>query len=262
MTTEKQVWTIIDLAGEFIPETEIIIEGDEFHYLANVLRLKVGDEIEINNCQGIKASAKVIMITKKEAKCLILQRYQMQKMYPEIHLYLALPKPSTLEEIVASVSEMGLDEIHIFRTAKCSSKAPVKLEKIQRIANEAVRISKSAYSAKVFSYENMSDFYKKRRTDLENGLNLFCDESDFGANKIMNLLLEEFTQKKDIHLIIGPEASFSSVERDFIYKSFNCFPVLLGNNILRVPTAVYSALALALQARDYLFSPSKVSKLL
>ena len=253
MTIQKQLWTILVEQDEFISNTAVTLKEDELHYIANVLRLKVGDDVEITNCRGLKCLAKIEVFTKKEAKLVILNVLTQKKTSPEIHLYLALPKPSTLEEVIASVSEMGLDEIHIFRSEKCASKAPVKLEKLERISNEAVRISKSAFSTKVFSYETMQDVFLKRKLQLENGLNLFCDESHVYENKVTNSLLkilqEKFNPQQNINIFIGPEASFSSIERDFIFNHLNCCAVSLGDNILRVPNAVYSAFSIVNQVR-------------
>ncbi|MES2615907.1 MAG: RsmE family RNA methyltransferase [Bdellovibrionota bacterium] len=241
----KQIWTIIERANEFIPNSDLFIRDDEFHYLANVLRLKVADEIAITNCSGVKALAKVEAITKKEAKLHILKVAIQKQARQRVRLFLALPKPSTLEEIVACVSEMGLDELHIFRTEKCASKAPVKIEKLERISQEAVRVSKSAFCTKIFVYENLFE-----KLEIENGVNLFCDESHVYENKpaspILKVLQEKYDAQKNVNIIIGPEASFTEEERIFIYKNFNCTAVSLGNNILRVPNAVYSALAVAL----------------
>lgn len=254
MTTQKQIWTVIVEQNNFKSNENIIIKGDEFHYLVNVLRLKVGDKIEITNCEGYKCLAEIIEINKKEIHLVTLSMTLQKPNQPEVHLYLALPKPSTLEDVVASVSEMGLDEVHVFRSERCVSKAPVKVEKLQRISNEALRISKSAYSTAIFSYENMKEMFDKQKILLESGLNLFCDEAHVYENKVTNALLkilqEKFNSTQHINIFIGPEASFSEREREFILKNLkDCYSVSLGNNILRVPNAVLSALAIVNQMR-------------
>ncbi len=268
MSTQKQVWTIIydstllsfpvypqGATGESSKHMQsIVITDEEYHYIAKVLRLQAGDEIDITNCQGVKSFGKIESITKKEVKVHILNSSLQDKFLPEIHLYLAMPKPSTLDEVVSAASEMGVDEIHIFRTEKCASKAPIKLDKLERMSKEAVRVSKSAFSAKVFYYNSLEELITKRKSYLSSGLNLFCDESHIYENKIQNSLLkiaqEKMTKQKPVHLIIGPEASFSDAEREFIHKNIECSDVSLGNNILRVPNAVCLGVGVLLQARE------------
>jgi 16S rRNA (uracil1498-N3)-methyltransferase len=245
MTIQKQTWTIL-CKEKNLNENEIIcIDNEEFHYLSNVLRLKLEDKVEITNCHGEKGIGIISFINKKEAKIKIEKVEINHQEKPYIHLYLGLPKPSTLEETISSLSEMGLHELHIFRTEKCVSKAPIKLDKLKRISDEATRISKSSFSTKIFYYENIHELFNNRKLYFEIGLNLFCDESHVHEKKIANSLLNvfqaKFNSQEYINLFVGPEASFSEKERDYIFKNLNCDPVSLGHNILRVPNAVYSA---------------------
>lgn len=251
MTIQKQMWTILSSLPKFHGQQEVVLKEAELHYLTNVIRLQIGDFIELTNGLGYKASAQILSISKKEAKLVIEHVEQQNSLSPKICVFLALPKSSTLEELVSSASEMGLDEIHIFRTEKCASKAPVKLEKLQRLSLEALRVSKSALCTQVYCYDNFNSFLTQQKNKIDNGINLFCDEtnSSSGENSFLKVLMNNFNPQKNIHIIIGPEGSFSLKERDTILKNIYCRPVSLGSNILRVPNAVYSALAIALQVR-------------
>ena len=245
MATQKQAWTLIQDVEKFNINTYIIIVDDELHYLSRVLRLAVGDSVEITNCQGTKAFGEINSITKKECSIKIKDVNEENLKLKKVHVCLALPKPSTLEDLVAIVSEMGLEELHLFRTEKCASKAPVKLDKLQKISNEAVRISKSSFSTKIFYYESKEELLLKSKNFLENGLNLFCDESHVYENKVTNSLLgvlkNNYNNQENINIIVGPEASFSDTERQWIEEKIKPYSVSLGQNILRVPNAVSAA---------------------
>lgn len=163
-----------------------------------------------------------------------------QEHWPCIKLWLAMPKPSTLEEVVATASELGVSEIHIFKSDKCAVKSELKKEKLQRISDEAVRISKSTFSAKIFEQPGLNSLVD---FSADSAVTLFCDESHVYENKITNSLFQVLQEKfhlniQDIHILVGPEASFSDQERQFILETLHAIPVSLGWNILRVPTAV------------------------
>ncbi|WP_186647915.1 RsmE family RNA methyltransferase [Fluviispira vulneris] len=247
MSIQKQTWTLIqtDLSKD---QNEVILKDDEHHYAFHVLRLSSGEEVEITNCKGLKAVGCIDSANKKSISIKIDKISELKKSSPEIHLWLAYPKPATLEEVVSSASELGVDHIHIFKADKSAVKSPIKIEKMERISQESVRISKSAFAAKISCYNNLNELFQKI-IDLnnKNRLILFCDESHIYEGKIRNsiysVLREQFKNDlEEICLLIGPEASFSDKERLLIHETITKNSVSLGNNILRVPNAVLSAL--------------------
>lgn len=255
MSIQKQSWTII--SNELNYNSDFLtIKNDEHHYAFHVLRIKENDKIEITNCRGIKASAIVTSANKKEFSIEIQKISLYQKPKPEINLWLAMPKPTTLDEVIASASEMGASQIHVFKSEKAASKAPLKIEKAKQLSNEATRISKSSFSSEIFYYENLENFYKQHILGSQSKkIILFCDECHVYEGKIKNSIFKEIQShyKKDIDeicILIGPEASFSDSEREFIQKKLNCVAVSLGSNILRVPNATASALGVAINFRN------------
>ncbi len=255
MSIQKQSWTII--SNNLEKNSDFVsIKDDEYHYAFHVLRIKEGDKVEITNCQGLKAEGVVVSANKKDLSIHIQKVYSYQLPRPEINLWLAIPKPTTLDEVIANSSEMGASHIHIFKSDKAASKAPLKIEKARQLSNEATRISKSSYASKIFYYESLKNFYDQHiLTSKSKKLVLFCDECHVYEGKIKNSIFTEIQShfKKDIDeicILIGPEASFSEKEREFIQKNLNCVPVSLGNNILRVPNASASALGVAINFRN------------
>lgn len=240
MSTQKQIWTLITPQQAFEECGEVWISGDEHHYAAHVLRLSVGDVVELTNCKGGKATGIIQKISKKDLLISIEKVEHGHERQPRIKLWLAMPKPSTLEEVVATASELGVSEIHVFKSDKCAVKSELKKEKLQRISDEAVRISKSAFSAKIFEQPGLNSL---SAFSVDSAVTLFCDESHVYENKITNSLFQVLQEKahlniQNIHILVGPEASFSDQERQFILETLHATPVSLGWNILRVPTAV------------------------
>jgi 16S rRNA (uracil1498-N3)-methyltransferase len=255
MNIQKQTWTIIsnDLESN---SNLLTIKNDEHHYAFHVLRIKEGDKIEITNCQGLKAEGMVTFANKKELSIEIQKVHSYQKSKPEINLWLAMPKPTTLDEVIANSSEMGASHIHIFKSEKAASKAPLKIEKAKHLSDEATRISKSPFASRISYYDSLETFYNQHiLASTSKKLVLFCDECHVYEGKIKNSIFKEiqshFKKEMDeICILIGPEASFSNQEREFIQKNLNCIPVSLGSNILRVPNATASALGVAINFRN------------
>ncbi|MGY3802763.1 RsmE family RNA methyltransferase [Pigmentibacter ruber] len=255
MSIQKQLWTFISHELNLNSKT-ISLKENEHHYAFHVLRIAEADAVEVTNCKGIKAKGVVEKSSKKEVVIKIVEIIVEEISKPKVALILAYPKPATLEEVVSSASELGVNEIHIFKADKSATKAPIKLEKLKIVSDEAVRISKSSYSAELFAYENLTSVVEKLelKKNKEN-LILFCDESHVYEGKITNSILSKLNENfqnnmQNIYIIIGPEASFSDSERSILTNKVQAIPVSLGNNILRVPNAVLSALGVVLNYKN------------
>ena len=57
---------------EYISDTALILEGDNFHHAVNVLRQEVGSELTVVDGEGRKLNARIESIDKKQALCAIL----------------------------------------------------------------------------------------------------------------------------------------------------------------------------------------------
>lgn len=255
MSVQKQTWTFISYELN-LNSSQVKLDNNEHHYAYNVLRIEVDNEVEVTNCNGLKALGIVETVNKKEV--LIKIKKIIPEKLPEIqvNLILATPKPSTLEEVIASASEIGASEIHIFKGERSAFKSAIKLDKLKLLSDQAARISKSCYSSKIFIYDNINNMYEKFKLEkTDNNLFLFCDESHVYNGKINNSIYSEVKNNfhkniKNIFIVVGPEASFSAYEREIIKEKMNAVTVSLGNNILRVPNAVLSALGVALNFRN------------
>lgn len=237
MSFLKQLWTIVLYEQNLNLNDEISIIGDEFYYITTVLRLKCDDIVEISNGIGVKASAVICKIDKKSCDVRVIDVIFIEQRKRFVHLCLAQLKPSALEEGVFVASELGIDFIHLFPAEKSALKQPIKLEKLQKLSNEAMRISKSAYSARVTQYRNLADCLASIQQKCQNACFLFCDET--AKNPIV-----QFTPNSTIEnicLLIGPEGSFSIQERSAILNLTACYPVSLGSHILRAQTSIACA---------------------
>nr|WP_244261773.1 RsmE family RNA methyltransferase [Thermoanaerobacter pseudethanolicus] len=92
-----------NIKGEFV-----YIEGEDFHHLVNVLRLKRGNEIVASD--GLKEYAARIEEIKKDKLILFLERELESNTESalEISLFQGLPKSDKMELIIQKCAEIGV----------------------------------------------------------------------------------------------------------------------------------------------------------
>ena len=94
--------------------------------------------------------------------------------------------------------------------------------------------------AKIKKLQNLNDFLEEYLDNQR--ILILCDES--GTSEKANDILQKINSKnKEVIILIGPEGGFSNDELDLI-KSKNIYSISLGPRILRVDTAMISALTL------------------
>ena len=272
MSSEKQTWRLFS-ASHFTSPSEIILDSDEHHYAIHVLRLGVGDTVELGNSTGQTAVAEFIRADKKTATLRLNSVENHTQPRARVHVFLGMPKPATLEEVAALVSELGASSLHVFRSARTQFKNDPKLEKLQRQSREALRINKGAFATEVFCYNSFSELaaiplLQRGQQGAEpvgenvekRTVHFLCDESPLYSpdkssvhNHLLGALqnhLKTSPGTTDVGIFVGPEASFSEAERSQILALTRATPVTLGARILRVPTAVSAAVSLALGALE------------
>jgi 16S rRNA (uracil1498-N3)-methyltransferase len=265
--TQKHLWTLL-FPQTPLPET-LTLTGPEHHYALHVLRLEPGDKVSVTNGLGDKALAKLCEVNKKQIKLLLLEKTTYSQHPPFLHIWLGMPKPSTLEDMVSLVSEMGVYALHRFKSHKTPSLAHLKQEKLERLSQESLRISQGAFASKLFFYPSLEDLIHKQTQTLQTqtlqtqnlhsqalhsqNLFLLCDEREYPKPTLTGALLKlKPLDYQDIHLIIGPEASFSSTEYSSLSTLKGLTSASLGTSVLRVPHAVCSAYGILSNTVNYL----------
>ncbi len=211
-----------------------IDDKDEIHHISKVLRLKVGELVELsfNNynflarLESFNSSIEFLEIEKKEHK------------FRRIALIQAIPKSGKLEEILKRSTEVGATEILLFQGDRSIGKfKKEKLERYKSILKSASKQSKANLVTELKYLNKLEDV-----TNVNFDILFICDENLEEYQRIENL------KGKNIGIIIGPEGGFSNRERQICYENLGCKPFYLGSRILRTETAGIKALSII----DYL----------
>ena len=216
----------------------INIIGTDVNHIANVLRLKAENEIQIcNEDSGINYKAKIIDINKEDIKCKIIEEIESKtEVNTHIHIFQGIPKFEKMELIIQKCTELGVKEITPVEMERCVVKLDgktenKKLERWRKIAEVAAKQSgrdKIPNINNVIKIKNICNILKNYDIVLV----------PYEKEKITTLkeVLVKLPQKDlKIAIIIGPEGGFEEQEIKMLEQS-NCKIVTLGNRILRTET--------------------------
>jgi 16S rRNA (uracil1498-N3)-methyltransferase len=211
------------------------------HYLSNVLRLRVNDELLVFNSRHGEFRARVTSAAKRAVDIELFEKirdaHDPAKPGPlSIHLVLGLSRGDRMDFAVQKSTELGVNEI----TPIYTEYGEVRL-KAERVEKKLQHWQKIAISACEQSGRLDVPVIHKPLPVLELSL---CEN----ANKWMlepsgSDSLPQSIAENNCVLLVGPEGGFSTDEIDWARS--NDFQILaLGSRILRTETAPVAALAI------------------
>ncbi|ABR33019.1 16S rRNA (uracil(1498)-N(3))-methyltransferase [Clostridium beijerinckii] len=232
-----------------ISETEGKILGDDVKHIYKVLRLSEGEEVVLNNCEGIEYLGEIETITKSEVIVKIIKRLDINnESKVKVHLFQGLPKGQKMDLIVQKGTELGVSEFIPVTTARVDVKLKgefKKLDRLNRIALEACKQSKRSVIPQVKEVIDFNEAINElKKMDLI--IVPYENAEDFGIKTLVRKLERDSVDLDTINnvgILIGPEGGFEESEIDDL-KEQGAYIVTLGNRILRTETAGFTATAL------------------
>jgi 16S rRNA (uracil1498-N3)-methyltransferase len=229
------------------------ISGSDAHYLADVLRLPIGQSIMARDMSSQLWSLKLKEIRK--GVCIVETRKaeqaskgtdalpEYQDLLP-ITLFQCLTRPKKLEQIVRQATEIGVSRIVLVRSRySCTEK--IRPERLDAQIKEAIQQSGSLVPTAIEGPVDIKDIKPEPC-----GTALFFHQTSLPGQ---HSLQEATCNLKDpVSLLIGPEGGLDDSECS-ILRSHSFEPVLLDTNILRAETAAVYGIAVvqsALQNRS------------
>ncbi len=226
-----------------------ILSEEDSHYLTNVLRLKLDQQILLFNGFDGEWLAIIDKITKKQVsgKILSLVRSQSVKKI-KYTLAFAPIKATRMHFIIEKATELGIDYFYPIKTiySVVDKASTIKFSKWIKAALEQ---SKGLIVPGIDPLNNLKDFLLAKSPYANI---IFCNESE-GDNHILKVLKNVDSSKLENIILIGPEGGFSPEEKDFILNIPNIYSVSLSNTILRAETAAVAAIACCKNYCDIVF---------
>ncbi|MGV8983213.1 16S rRNA (uracil(1498)-N(3))-methyltransferase [Clostridium sp.] len=234
----------------FVPKENIdgdnaIIDGEDVKHIYKVLRLKIGDKVSINNCEGKEYIGEITLIDKSEVKINLLEENPINNESPvEVYLFQGMPKSTKMDLIVQKNTELGVKAITPIITERVVVKTELKefkkVDRWNRIALEACKQSKRSLVPEINVPIEFSDLLKQLKT-MDLVVVPYENEKGYGIKRLMKTIEKESISK--VAIIIGPEGGFEESEIHKL-KEIGASIVTLGPRILRTETAGFTCLSL------------------
>lgn len=224
-----------DMEGEYLR-----IEGSEYNHIANVLRMKKGEEISVSG--GEDGARYLYEIGEFGPDAVILRRKgllsQESELPVRVILFQGLPKSDKMEWIIQKSVELGVTDIVPVSMKRCVMKLDPKREgkKLQRwqaIAESAAMQSKRARIPAVHPPVTMKEAIRMAREESDLCVLPYELQEDRGGTKDLFSSLE---RGQSISVFIGPEGGFEPSEVEEAAAA-GIRPISLGRRILRTETA-------------------------
>ncbi len=232
------------------------LSTEQAHYLKNVLRRDIGDELRLFNGRDGEFSAQIAELKKRSAIAAVKKQTRKQEAEADLALCFAPVKRGPLEHIIQKATEIGAARLVPVVTDR--TVAPkVNTQRIQAIATEAAeqcgRLSIPSVGEPVKLATLIKDWPAGRHL-------IFCDEagdddaaewggSEGRAAPALDALSLIDSNADAWAILTGPEGGFTLAERGLLRDADFVTPVTLGPRILRADTAALAALVLLQAAR-------------
>lgn len=217
----------------------IILCGQSAHYIKNVLRVKVGNLIKIFNSNNQEYLGNIIKFDNKKIYIFLLKKIS-DNVESTLKIYLGqvICNRKSMEYVIQKSVELGVYEITPLLSAHCYLNIDHYQinNKIKRWKMMIIHASQQCGRKSLLKINypvSILDWCKKKNNILS-----ICTYPR-SKNKI-----------KDIHgsynqarLLVGPEGGLSKQENEYLTKN-NFYKIRIGPRILRVETAVLSAITL------------------
>jgi 16S rRNA (uracil1498-N3)-methyltransferase len=214
----------------YIPEIktdqkQITFSEEESKHACRVLRMKIGDQLQILDGRGGTFDATIINDHPKHTVVSIDAFDFQEAPATEIHIAICPTKNmDRMEWFLEKATELGVTEVS-FLLSSNSERKVLKLDRLEKIAISALKQSKRKYIPKLNELVSVSAFLEK----YPEGAVAHC----YPAEKKK---LESVFKPKNFPILIGPEGDFSVAEvTQFTAKNYAV--IGLGENRLRTETA-------------------------
>ncbi len=211
------------------------LNKSQSHYLAKVMRVKVGESFSLFNQSG-EWEAKINEILKGIVEFKVLKKLREKDNEKNIWLAFAPIKSNFFNFMIQKATELGVTKFVPIITDRTIVRK-INYERIEKIIIEASEQSNRIKVPKVEKTQNLNLFLKNNN----NKINII-----FGDLNTENQNLDPKIKKenKPICIIIGPEGDFTESEREQILNFKDVQSLKINNNILRTETAAISAISI------------------
>lgn len=216
-----------------IHSDHIALDAEESRHLSKVLRMQVGDRLEVVDGKGGLYQCKIIEIGKKACRLEILES---QRSKPESELWMAVAPTKNInrwEWFLEKATEIGIGRISPILCEHSERKA-LKMDRQERILKEAMKQSQRMYLPQLDELRSFDELIEEGRSSEVEKYIAHCEE------EAKEMLLSLHQKGNKALILIGPEGDFSPKEIQLAAED-GFKPISLGRSRLRTETAALVA---------------------
>lgn len=228
------------LPAENFRHREIPLAGDIFHYLKNVLRLRPGGEILLQDGRGLVCRCRLETAGPSRFKAVVQEKWREEDTAFPFHLIQALPKSDKMDGLLQKGTELGVQEFSPVITRRTipliyGERREKRLLRWRRIVEEAARQSGRPWVPIVNEPRHLDDVLSSCREECR----LVCWEEE--SRPLAAVLAG--ARPSSAAVFIGPEGGLEGEEIGVLKKA-GFQAVSLGPRILRTETAGFTVVAI------------------
>ncbi|WP_214802704.1 16S rRNA (uracil(1498)-N(3))-methyltransferase [Exiguobacterium sp. ERU656] len=215
------------------------LQKDDAHHMKNVMRMDVGDEILVLDGTGLFRCA-LEELDKQQAIARIVESSSIDTELPiRVTLAYALPKGDKIELVAQKATELGMNQLLIFESARSVSKwdakkVPKKIERLEKIIKEAAEQSYRAHLPQV-DYVTYDEVLQEA-PQYTACLVAYEEAAKEGEATAFASTLARLQAGDSLLVVIGPEGGLTETEVTRLTDA-GFLPASLGRRILRTETA-------------------------
>lgn len=221
---------------ELLAAGELVVRGDEHHYLAHVRRARAGDAVEIVDGAGRRAPATIARFGEHETALVAGAPEAIAALPPRVRALVPLIKGERMDSCLEKLVEVGVDEVVVWPAARSvarldDARRDARLARYRAIARAAARQSGRAEVPEV----SVAGSLAAALAALPDGLRLVLDPmSDASLEATL-----ASADARDVTIASGPEGGLAPEEHDRLagVAPSGFARVGLGPRVLRADTA-------------------------
>lgn len=212
----------------------VVLPEDQAHHARDVLRLGVGDEVELFAADGRSAVGKITETTPGRVVVEVAAVRSGRRGF-ELTIASAIPKGSRADWMIEKLSELGAVLFVPLETARSvvHPEGKNKIERWQRLAAESAKQSHRSGVMRIEQMMRLEAFLER-----EYGRIVYLSTA-VGCSRFATVLEQETCS---LAILVGPEGGWSPEEVNRFTEA-HLTPITLGGTILRVETAAIAAAA-------------------
>jgi len=243
---------IADKRIKKLKNNKLELSKEESHYLNKVMRLKIGEEVQIINGEGylwsgIKSKNDLIEIPNINKPTLVQNK---KKVF--LGIAVAIPK-NGFDDILKMCTEIGIDFIQPLYSEhqiKRISNQDSKMVRWNTIINEAVEQCERLWKPNILNTLDISEWIIALKAKDIISISLTRDKNCISLNRWLKMQNLTFQESTVLWNVIGPEGGWSKREI-CCFKENKIQFIKLSESILRTSTACVTAASILSQWRSF-----------